>query len=73
MSTLFKQVRQAIDQAQKSGMSLTQIANQAGLSQQTLHSWLDGKVLEPRRQTLERVANTLGKKVVFENGQLRLR
>lgn len=73
MSTLFEQVRQAIAQAQKSGMSLDELSGYAGLSRQTLHNWLDGKVYEPRRKKLDQVASALGKKVVVENGQLRLR
>lgn len=68
MSEVFNQLKVAIARAQRSGVTLYQLAAEADLSPNTLHLWMDGKTNEPRMRTLMRVADVLDKRIELVNG-----
>lgn len=47
------------------GRPLYEIAEEAGVTPQTLHLWFNGKVRWPRADTLDKVAKALGKRFVL--------
>ena len=53
--------------------SLFNIAQAAGLSYMTLHQWLNGKVANPKIDSIAQVVQVLGLQVAFIDGQPRLK
>jgi hypothetical protein len=44
---VFEQLKQEINRARRTGMSVQAVARQAGLCNSTLHLWLNGKAKAP--------------------------
>ena len=69
MSDVFQAVKRLVS---RSGMSVDAIAFKAGVTPQTLHNWLEGRVTEARVENLIKVAAVFDKTVALTGGELRL-
>lgn len=67
MSDVFQAVKRLVS---RSGMSVDAIAFKAGVTRQTLHNWLEGRVTEARVENLIKVAAVFDKTVTL-TGELR--
>lgn len=69
MSDVFQAVKRLIS---RSGMSVDQVAFRSGVTAQTIHNWLEGRVDEARVDNLLKVAAMFGKTIELTGGELRL-
>jgi transcriptional regulator with XRE-family HTH domain len=69
MSDVFQAVKRLIS---RSGMSVDLLAFKSGVTPQTIHNWLEGRVHEARVENLIKVASVFGKTVMLTGGELRL-
>ena len=58
---------------EKDGRSVFNIAQAAGVGEPTLYHWLSGHIVNPRVDTLDKVARVLGLQLAFVDGQWTLR
>jgi len=53
---------------EQDGRSPTAIAHLAGVTPSTVSNWLSGQVIDPRVQTLDKVARVLGRRFAWADG-----
>jgi|HubBroStandDraft_6_1064221.scaffolds.fasta_scaffold26722_6 DNA-binding phage protein len=53
----------------RSHLSLFNLAQKAGVSEQTLYFWLEGKTANPKADTLDKVCRALGLRLAFADGR----
>lgn len=69
MSAVFIELKRLIA---RSPESLSFIAKECRLNQTTLQLWLDGKIQEPRFDSLRRVAAYFGRRIELSGGEARI-